>query len=55
VLELIGKEPKGAAIGALATALGADKLAVTKALRELRDEKRVKLVGEKRLARWLLA
>lgn len=52
VYQVIAGAKEGIAVSEVAAKVGQDKQRVAAALRKLRDEKKIKLKGEKRLARW---
>jgi len=52
VYQVIAGAKDGIAVSEVAKKVGQDKPRVAAALRKLRDEKKIKLKGEKRLARW---
>lgn len=54
ILGLLKDAKEGASVGTVAAKLGAAKPRVAVALRRLRDEKKVKLVGQRRQARWFV-
>lgn len=55
VLQVVASSKEGIAVSEVASKVGQDKQRVAAALRKLRDDKKIKVKGEKRLARWFPA